>query len=356
MRTRRREGGYALFTILFMAAVLLILLGTAVPRLLTVGQREKEEELIFRGEQYARAVRLYYRKYGRFPTELDDLVKINNNVRFLRKFYPDPMNPNGKWRLIRVGPAGQLLGSVVQRPPMKVPLQSPPVRSGTPPTTMPSGAELPAPQPPAPPAPPPKEEQPPPSETPPTGRWPLPPGYTQPSTATPGTEGQPGTGQTQSPNVQGFPGGSIPAQPPAGQPTGAAKPSPGEEERPGFNPEEDTSAARSEERPSVETPPQPAKAEGPAKPASPEAEPQVFGAGIVGVASSSTRLSIRVYHGRQQYNEWEFIYDPSAEGGYGALIPGQPGVQLPGGATPIRQTPIMQPPGRGFPFDRPTKQ
>jgi hypothetical protein len=63
-------------------------------------QREKEAELVFRGEQYARAVNLYQRKMGpgNFPPNVDILVQQH----FLRKKYKDPIT-NGDFQLISVG-------------------------------------------------------------------------------------------------------------------------------------------------------------------------------------------------------------------------------------------------------------
>lgn len=122
MRTRRRiraagkrEAGYALLMVLFFVSVMLILVTAAAPRVLTQGIREKETETIWRGKQYVRGIKLYYRKTGRFPTDLEDLTKPKTGVRFMRQAYKDPMNPvDGSWRLLYVGPAGQLIGSVKQ--------------------------------------------------------------------------------------------------------------------------------------------------------------------------------------------------------------------------------------------------
>lgn len=113
---RRRESGYALLMVVFLAAALLIATAVIMPNLLTQGTREKEEELVWRGQQYARGVRLYYRKYGRFPQSFEDLTRPKNEIRFLRKAYTDPMNrEDGSWRLIYVSPTGQLIGSVKPR-------------------------------------------------------------------------------------------------------------------------------------------------------------------------------------------------------------------------------------------------
>lgn len=102
-----------MLSVVLLAALLMIAVVAAAPNLLTQGRREKEEEMIWRGRQYARAVRLYYRKFGRFPQSVEDLTTAKSQLRFLRKAYADPMNAaDGSWRLIYVGPSGQLIGSV----------------------------------------------------------------------------------------------------------------------------------------------------------------------------------------------------------------------------------------------------
>jgi len=112
---RRKQAGYTLLMVVFMAAAMLILAAAAAPNLLTQGRREKEEEMVWRGQQYARAVGLYYRKFGKYPTKVEDLTRQTNGVRFLRQAYTDPMNKDdGSWRFIYVGPNGQLIGSLRQ--------------------------------------------------------------------------------------------------------------------------------------------------------------------------------------------------------------------------------------------------
>lgn len=111
----RQQGGYALLMVVFLAALMLVAITAATPNILTQGKREKEEEMIWRGQQYARAVRLYYRKNGRFPTSVDDLVEKRTQIRYLRQRYKDPMNTaDGSWRFIYIGPGGQLIGSVTR--------------------------------------------------------------------------------------------------------------------------------------------------------------------------------------------------------------------------------------------------
>lgn len=111
--TRHRgEAGYTLLLVVFMVATMLIAAAIATPNIITQGRRQKEEEMIWRGNQYARAIGLYYRKFGKFPTKVEDLTNQTNGVRFLRQAYPDPMNKeDGAWRFIYVGPNGMLIGS-----------------------------------------------------------------------------------------------------------------------------------------------------------------------------------------------------------------------------------------------------
>jgi hypothetical protein len=112
--SKGRENGYALLLVVFLATLMLLATIAVAPNILTEGKREQEKEMIWRGKQYVRGVRLHFRKYGRFPTSLDDLMKPKiGSLRFIRQPYKDPMNKeDGSWRLIYVGPNGQLIGSL----------------------------------------------------------------------------------------------------------------------------------------------------------------------------------------------------------------------------------------------------
>ncbi|MCL6481586.1 MAG: hypothetical protein K6U02_07660 [Firmicutes bacterium] len=144
-QTRTTQAGYALLSAVFLVAVLIIALSAAVPDLLTQGQREREEELIWRGQQYARAVKLYFRKNGRFPQKLEDLTEPQNNIRFIRKAYSDPMNrEDGSWRLIYMAPNGQLIGSITRTGLIRLP--QPPGQAPTSGTVQPTPGEAASPQ------------------------------------------------------------------------------------------------------------------------------------------------------------------------------------------------------------------
>jgi type II secretory pathway pseudopilin PulG len=69
-------------------SVMAVMLTVAMPVWKQMAQREKEAELVFRGEQYARAIELMQRKMpGALPPNLDVLV----TQKFLRKKYKDPI-------------------------------------------------------------------------------------------------------------------------------------------------------------------------------------------------------------------------------------------------------------------------
>ena len=107
----RNDDSYAVLLAIFMVATMLLLAATATPNILTQGRRLREQETIWRGNQYVRAIRLYYQKNGKYPSSLDDLTEASAaGAHLLRKAYKDPMNSSdGSWRLIYVTlPAGQL--------------------------------------------------------------------------------------------------------------------------------------------------------------------------------------------------------------------------------------------------------
>jgi type II secretory pathway pseudopilin PulG len=90
---RRSQRGYAMAALLVGLAVMGVLLSAAMPVWRTLARRDREAELVFRGEQYSRAIGLYQRKYANaYPASLDVLLK----QRFLRKQYLDPMTTTRK--------------------------------------------------------------------------------------------------------------------------------------------------------------------------------------------------------------------------------------------------------------------
>ncbi len=105
--------GMVLIIVMMVAVLLLIALTASLPSVYQEGQREREDELIFRGTQYGKAVALFHKQFGRYPTSTKELLQTNG-MRFLRQEYRDPMDPKGKWRFIHVNAAGVLLDSINQ--------------------------------------------------------------------------------------------------------------------------------------------------------------------------------------------------------------------------------------------------
>jgi type II secretory pathway pseudopilin PulG len=96
---RAGESGYAMAALLVGLSVMGVLMSMALPVWSHVTKREKEEELIWRGNQYARAVGLFMRKYANtYPPTLDVLVE----QKFLRKKYKDPVT-NEDFQIIPAG-------------------------------------------------------------------------------------------------------------------------------------------------------------------------------------------------------------------------------------------------------------
>jgi len=106
---RRGEAGYVLLTLLLIVALMGILVLVATVPVKFANQRDQEQEMIHRGVQYSRAIRAYYKKFGRYPTKLEDLDNTNN-LRYLRKHYKDPLNKNQDFRLLHYGEQGVTLG------------------------------------------------------------------------------------------------------------------------------------------------------------------------------------------------------------------------------------------------------
>jgi type II secretory pathway pseudopilin PulG len=104
MRSRRgqgREAGYNMVMLIVAITVLNIMVAAVLPLMSTQIRREKEEELIFRGFQYAEAIRLFHQKYQHYPTKLEQLLEVK--PRTIRQLWKDPMTKDGKWGVIFQG-------------------------------------------------------------------------------------------------------------------------------------------------------------------------------------------------------------------------------------------------------------
>lgn len=98
---RFHERGYTLVAIMVFMTLIAISILVVSPTVSKIMQREREEELIFRGRQYAQALVNFQKRQGRFPLNLPELM--TTKPRSARKLYKEPMCNCADWGLIRVG-------------------------------------------------------------------------------------------------------------------------------------------------------------------------------------------------------------------------------------------------------------
>ena len=103
LRRPNGEKGFTLVTLVVLIAVMNILLAVLIPIWSQRMQREKEHELIFRGLQYAEAIRVFHERFGRYPVRLQELLDVK--PRSIRRLWKDPMSKDGQWALIYAGAA-----------------------------------------------------------------------------------------------------------------------------------------------------------------------------------------------------------------------------------------------------------
>src|SRR5215831_2910253 len=109
MRQHRSDAGFSLAALIFFVTAASVIIAAIVPAYQMQAKREQEEELLFRGQEYTRAIQKYQRKFGVYPSSIDQLVSTNG-LRFVRRAYKDPIT--GKdFRLILINPDGSLSGS-----------------------------------------------------------------------------------------------------------------------------------------------------------------------------------------------------------------------------------------------------
>ncbi len=371
-----------LLMLLFMVSALAITLAISLPRTAMQSQRVKEETLIYRGEQYKRAVELYFRKHKKYPKDMDDLEETDG-VRFLRRRYKDPITGEDEWRLIHMGPDGRFKDSLIYDQEKEEGGKnqaggaqggvwaSTPIGSQPPPGTTPGfqpadgrfrGAERaravrPSEAPAIPgqtqggyyPAGAPGQEQDPNAIV---SGDPNDPGSEGDEPGQPGEAGEPSAGQypgyaqtlpSQIPPTVGQPGsrpqrgsraarGAVGQQPPFGQAGYAAVPGAAAGGAPpaalgaqGVGTQASDLIRR------LLTTPRPGGLAGLRGQQQGAGNQPAFSEGIAGVASKAEEQGVKVYQGRELYNEWEFVYDYRQDDQFGAGALGGLGGQGEGG-------------------------
>ena len=405
-----------LLSLLVAVAVVGIMLARTLPRDAMRAQRIREEKLVSRGEQYSRAIEIYFREHKKYPESLDDL-EDTNGVRYLRRRYKDPITGEDEWRLIHMGSDGRFKDSLIydateddptredggrsrfgssdrervlkqvasapdpggfagadraravrQSAAPENPLEQSnaagsalgvaggvaPADPNAPPQIGPDGRPIQ-----------PDYSQMRPGQIPPNaGQAPAPGQAPFPGAFPPAAAGQPG----QDPYGQAAPPGGFGRQGPTrasrfGQTAATAQAAlaAGGGSSPTVNPD----AAQMLQR--LLTTPRPGGLRGlqGQAAAQQQAGQAVFPEGVAGVASKSKQTGVKVYHGREQYNEWEFVYDYRSDGMEGPggpeqaaggadapteLNPNQPGLNPAGGfAAPPGAYPAVAQPGQAWP-------
>lgn len=122
-----RQGGFSYVVVMFLVAILSIVSVRALESTLVAERRDKETELLWRGQAYLNAIREYYLKppgdANSYPAQLKDLLadtRFANQPHRLRKLYRDPMTNDEQWGLVH-DENGHLIGvySLSQLKPLK---------------------------------------------------------------------------------------------------------------------------------------------------------------------------------------------------------------------------------------------
>jgi len=266
-RAHQGEGGYVLLTMLLVISLMAITAIAIMPAMSYQIKREQEQEMIHRGTQYSRAIRTYFKKFGRYPTRLEDLDNTNN-LRYLRKHYKDPIT--GKdFRLLHYGEQGVTLAGGI------------------------GGGSIPG---------------------------------ANPIAAAGGLNGAAGTnsafggsGFGNSGSNSGFGGSGVNSNGVFSQTSSF-----GGNSNSGFgaNSNSQPNSGQSGTSPAGADPTQ-AKGTSEGDDASSGKQPFTGGA-IVGVASTSKKTGLHEFNHKKKFNEWQFVYDPTTDRGGLITTPNQP--------------------------------
>lgn len=113
MRTgKQSQHGSVFMGMLVTVAVVAVMLMEVGSLWSSVLQRERERELLARGNEIRRAIGLYYAAGNTFPKALDDLVLDRRQPtikRYLRRVYDDPLTGSTEWGVVK-GPGETVMG------------------------------------------------------------------------------------------------------------------------------------------------------------------------------------------------------------------------------------------------------
>ena len=315
-RLANGQEGYILVTLILFVTLLAIAMTAMAPLIKQQVKRDREEELIHRGVQYSRAIKHYVKKFGRYPTKLEDLENTNN-VRFLRKRYKDPIT--GKdFKILHMGEVQAAFGPGMQGaiPAGTLAAQSSAFGGnnafgGN--STFGGNSSF---------------------------------GGNSPGAFTGGNSFTSGSFGGNSSMNSGFGGSSSFGGSAFGASNSNGSNNP-QQPGPGNGQNTQDGSATTQGQPG--SPDQ--KGAGNGSDAETSPNNQVFGGGpIVGVASVSKEKSIRVFNKKEHYYQWQFIYDPTTDRGGLLSTPNQPGLQSLGGGNLQQGAQGQQPGNQNSPF------
>lgn len=108
-RTFTNAAGFTYIGLLVAVVIMGVALSAVGVVWRTQAQREREQDLLFIGHDFERAIASYYKSNRQFPQEIDDLLDDKRGpqpAHHLRRFYNDPMTGAQDWNIIRVGVLG----------------------------------------------------------------------------------------------------------------------------------------------------------------------------------------------------------------------------------------------------------
>lgn len=109
---KHRQHGSVFMGMLVTVAVVAVMLMEVGTLWSSVLQRERELELLARGNEIRRAIGLYYVAGNTFPKSLEDLVLDRRQPtikRYLRRAYDDPLTGTAEWGVVE-GPGETIMG------------------------------------------------------------------------------------------------------------------------------------------------------------------------------------------------------------------------------------------------------
>lgn len=102
-RACRREAGFTFIGLIAALAIIALMLTMAARVWSAADQRDKEQQLLFIGEQFRMAIARYYAFGHQYPLSLQDLLEDKRTPvprRHLRQLYRDPFTREADWHLI----------------------------------------------------------------------------------------------------------------------------------------------------------------------------------------------------------------------------------------------------------------